>query len=559
MSTENEISSTGENGSQYPRGQTPSIQVVDDAPSLELHDSEYLPVDAGADRAPVITYEQDGQGTQVDPTEPTHPEIPVAILEPAGIPDNVDFDENRPLTKILTKEEREQFEGRPEEVLYLPTESADRMVEYFNKIPNISDEGMNQKNVEWVAAHQGGLQFIPRFGAFKRTLKRKGARFRQSVVTKTGELAPAIPREDTSVMGVLSGDKAIRQIYHVMGLAGQVTIPLWHSGFWITIRQPSEAAILELKHRIALEKINMGRATSGLVYSNSTVFMAEHVVDMVMEHLHTNSINLPAGENIRKYILTSDLQILAWGLASAIWSKGFHYERAVLDDTGSASRVVVEKLNLLRMMVVDNSALNEWQKSHMTNRRPGSMTVEAVKRYQDDFALAQGNTLTINNRMHLRLKTPPIDAYLQQGTRWVNSIVDMINRTLGQDLDEQVRNTFVSEHSKTSTMRQYSHWVHEIVYPNTNGQDEARVEATESIDATLAAASRDPEMVKTYMRGVRDFIDDVTFACVCIPFLDEKDQNVYRRHPNLIPLDALHTFFTLIDQRARLIQMRETD
>jgi hypothetical protein len=101
--------------------------------------------------------------------------------------------------------------------------------------------------------------------------------------------------------------------------------------------------------------------------------------------------------------------------------------------------------------------------------------------------------------------------------------------------------------------------VNEIVFLDAEGNERSKVVDTAAIEAALVAMSQDPELVKEYMRKVRDFIDEVTFACICIPFLDEKDQNVYKRHPNLIPLDALHTFFTLIDQRARLIQMRETD
>jgi hypothetical protein len=559
MSTLSEIESTGE---------PVDIIVTKQADILSGHDADFLPAEpalvlSGGDVAPAAENQAPqielpptpGEGTS-DVIQHDHAE---PILPEAGVPDNVDFDERRPLTKILTPEEKAKLAGRAEESIFLPTESAERMVEYFNNIPNMSEETISADNIEWVTAHQGGLSFIPRFGAFKRTLKRKDAKFRQSVTSPNGELGPAIPREDASVMGILKGDEAVRQVQHIMGMSGQVTIPLWHSGFWITIRQPSESAIMELKHRIALEKITMGRATSGLVYGNSTVFMAEHVTDMVLEHIHTHSVALPVNENIRQYILTSDLQLIAWGLASGIWSRGFHYERAVLDERGNANRVVTEKLNLLRMCIVDNNALSDWQKSHMSNRRPKSMTAAAVKQYQDAFVMSQGKTLKLGTQMELRLKTPTLETYLQQGTRWVNSTVEMVNRTLGMELDDNSRNTFVAEQAKTSTARQFSHWVSEIIFLDLEGEAKSKVVEQSSIEAALVALSPDSDLVKEYMRGVRDFIDEVTIACICIPFLDEKDRNVYKRHPNLIPLDALHTFFTLIDQRARLIQMRETD
>jgi hypothetical protein len=562
MRTVTEIESTGEQ-----------------TPTLEGHEADYLPSDAVQETATIVLPESeapvdhnptkpiivlDGDSSQAaadtnDNHEVLHQEKTEPILADPGVPENVDFDERRPLTRILTSDEVTKLNERAEERLYLPSESAERMVDYFNKIPNMAEETISQENIEWVTAHQAGLTFIPRFGAFKRTLKRKGARYRQSVTHGPSELGPAIPREDSNVMGVLNGSQAVRQIQHVMGLSGQVTIPLWHSGFWITIRQPSESAILELKHRIALEKTQMGRATSGLVYGNSTVFMAEHVVNMVYEHIHTYSIAVPANENIRQYIQTTDLQLLAWGLAMGIWSKGFHYERAVLDESGSASRVVTEKLNLQRMLIVDNNALTDWQKSHMSNRRPNSMTPAAVKKYQDEFVFMQGSTVKLGTKLMLKLKTPLLETYLQQGTRWVNSTVDMINRALGLDLDEQIRNTFVNEQAKTSTARQYSHWVNEIIFLDDEGNERSKVVDTAAIESALVAMSQDGDLVKDYMRAVRDFIDDVTFACICIPFLDEKDQNVYKRHPNLIPLDALHTFFTLIDQKASLIRMRETD
>jgi hypothetical protein len=560
MQTVTEIESSGE-----------PLPVDDQQARLQAHDSDYLPADeltpVASHEKVVITLDGDTSAEGAAPLpegQPVvHEEISAVkagpILPDPGVPDNVDFDERRPLTVILTPDEKAKLDMRPEERLYLPSESPERMVDYFNNIPNMADETISEQNIEWVSAHQGGLSFIPRFGAFRKTLKRKGARYRQSVTHGATELGPAIPRDDMTAMGVLNGSHAVQQIYHVMGLSGHVTIPLWHSGFWITIRQPSESTIMELKHRIALEKITMGRATSGLVYGNSTVFMAEHVANIVYDHIHTHSIALPVNEEIKQYIQATDLQILAWGLASGIWSRGFHYERAVLDDGGTATRVVTEKLNLLRMLIVDNNALTDWQKSHMSNRRPKSMTTDAVKKYQNDFVLTQGSTVQLGKHLQLKLKTPLLETYLQQGTRWVNSTVDMVNRTLGMDLDEVQRNTFVSEQSKTSTARQYSHWVNEIVFLDAEGNERSKVVDTAAIEAALVAMSQDPELVKEYMRKVRDFIDEVTFACICIPFLDEKDQNVYKRHPNLIPLDALHTFFTLIDQRARLIQMRETD
>ena len=552
MRTATEIESTGEH-----------LQ-----PGLEDHPADYLPAesetpgaageqaadDAGQEQ-PIITMD----GDAADATDTTQHTPPGPILPDAGVPENVDFDERRPLTKILTPAEVAKLNERAEERLYMPSESAERMVEYFNNIPNMAEETISQENLEWVTAHQAGLSFIPKFGAFRRTLKRKSARYRQSVTFGQSELSMAIPREDRNVMGVLNGAQAVQQMHHVMHMSGQVTIPLWHSGFWITIRQPSEASILEMKHRIALEKINMGRATSGLVYGNSTVFMSEHVTNMVHEHIHTHSIALGVNDTLHQFIQATDLQILAWGLASGIWSKGFHYERAVLDETGSASRVVTEKLNLLRMLVVDNNALSDWQKSHMSNRRPKSMTVDAVKKYQDEFVLSQGSAVKLGTHMMLRLKTPKLETYLQQGTRWVNSTVDMVNRTLGMDLDDVTRNNFVSEQAKTSTARQYSHWVSEIIFLDDDGNERSKAVESAVIESALATMSQDPDLVKEFMLLVRDFIDEATFACICIPFLNETDQNVYKRHPNLIPLDALHTFFTLIDQRARLIQMRETD
>jgi hypothetical protein len=560
MSTATEIESTGEQlqpglvGHEAdflpPEQETPAVAA--DEPAGRGHTKPIVIMDELAEQPALDHADSDpqetGQHTQAGP-----------ILPDPGVPDNVDFDERRPLTKILTPAEVTKLNERAEERLYLPSESAERMVTYFNDIPTMAEETISQENLEWVTAHQAGLSFVPRFGAFKKTLKRKGARYRQAVTFGQSELCPAVPREDVNVMGVLNGAQAVRQVHHVMGMSGQIAIPLWHSGFWITIRQPSESSILELQHRIALEKIEMGRATSGLVYGNSTVFMSEHVTNMVHEHIHTHSIALGPNETLQQFIQATDLQILAWGLASGIWSKGFHYERAKLDEAGNANIVVTEKLNLQRMLIVDNNALTDWQKSHMSNRRPKSMTPAAVKQYQDAFVISQGSTVKLGTHMLLRLKTPLLETYLQQGTRWVNATVDMVNRTLGMDLDDAQRNNFVNEQAKTSTARQYSHWVDEIVFLDDEGNERSKATDTAVIESALAAMSQDPDLVREFMIKVRDFIDEATFACICIPFLDDKDQNVYKRHPNLIPLDALHTFFTLIGQRARLIQMRETD
>lgn len=440
------------------------------------------------------------------------------------------------------------------EELYGPADEGSRMVQYFAGIPNFNQDDVQSANYEWGNAWNEGFQSIPRFGSFVASTKRKGSKWGQMVPTPKGMVGAAKPGEVIMEPGSkLKGPAAIRQIHAAIGLTGILVIPLWHSGFWIALRQPSESTLIDLQQRILQDKVDMGRMTSGLVFSNMSVYMTQHVLDVAMDHLHYHSIDIDQSASVRDYILTQDLQIIAWGLAALIWSKGFKYTRALLDDKGAADKTITEKINLNRMLFTDSTMLNDWQRSHMSNRGKSTVKLDMVKKYQAEFVYAAGKRIQINDTTFMTLRVPGLDKFIASGTKWVSSIQDMVTRVFTLELDDVSRNKYMGEQGQAQIMRQYGHWVESI---EVNG---FIVEDEESIESSLVALSQHAESRKAYMTKTREFIDETTFSCVCVPAITPQEMDAHKRHPHLVPIDALYTFFTLLDQKVLSIQQRVTD
>jgi hypothetical protein len=328
-------------------------------------------------------------------------------------------------------------------------------------------------------------------------------------------------------------------------------VPLWHSGFWITLRAPSEGDVLELFRKTAEEKITLGRRTYGLAFANPSSYIAGDLVQFAFEHLH--DATLKSGINIREFIKVHDLQIIAWAMACAIWPKGFQYTRSVLVGEGEEKREVKGMLNLSKLLFVDTAQLTPWQVTHMSRRTGNTMTTEMLERYQSEFKTTE-RAVELHEGLKMTLKVPTIEEYLQSGNRWVSSITDMVDRAFQQKPDDETRDRYISHQGKASVMRQFSHWVKDLQETEV---DKPFVFAdTETIDMMMDDLTQVDSIREKFFDSVKKFIDDTTIAVIATPTVNDSEKNKLPRFPFLVPIDALYSFFTLLVQKNNRIAQR---
>lgn len=435
-----------------------------------------------------------------------------------------------------------------QEHVVLPSISAEETVLVANESRDISDLRTEKDNL-FLSATSDSIGVFAKLDQYQETITRINSSYKQYLQTEKGKIGFSVPKFADKDTPTVSGTRALLRIRAVIGQGSLITIPLYHSGFHITIQAPKDSALLELRRRLMEDKIKLGRETGGIVFSNTQAYTSGWLLDMISE-LYYDCTLKNAGD-WRKRVKIPDLPILIWGLACSIWPNGFQYSRPVLTEQGvKEKQIITGKIDVSKLMWVDNNAFSDKQKGHMTNRLGSTMSDEAVESYIGDFHLYSGRQIEINENLKINLKVPNIDEFVESGHRWVSETTAIVERTLsGDNVDPAFRRLAISNQAKASSIRMYSHWVESLVVDDSVQTD------LDTILEALEIFSSDKEITKKIYDGISKYIDDVTYAVIAIPETSGKETGL-PRFPRLIPIDVMGVFFTLLIQRIDLLLNR---
>lgn len=437
------------------------------------------------------------------------------------------------------------------EFLILPADTEDRVDQYDRDRPN-EQLGETDGERSWGQKILDGEMTRPVDRQFQSSVARDGSDWGNSIKSQQGELIAARPRLNAPGESMVTGARAVQRVRALLGMGSLIQVPLWNSGFWATFRAPSESDLLDLFRRMSEEKVTLGRRTYGLAFANSSSFIAREVMQFAMEHLHDST--LKSTLDVRKYMKVHDLQTVAWALACVIFPKGFQYSRSVLSGENEEKREVKGLLNVTKLQFVDRSVFTEWQVSHMAKRMGNTMTDEMLERYQNEFTLRE-RRVELEEGLFMTLSVPSIDGYISSGHRWIDSITDMVDRSFQQPASDEVRDRYISHQGKASVMRQFVHWVKNLIEVNADGS-EVVFDDTETLDMMMNTLSQHDGVRDAYFKAVHQFIDDTTISVIATPTVNAGEENKLPRYPKLVPIDALYTFFILLAQKNSRIQAR---
>lgn len=444
----------------------------------------------------------------------------------------------------------------PEAVtLPLPPDTSRRTGSYINHLPNI-DVTATEDGAEWAETARNGMKsgVFNDFGAGAG--QRKDAEWRQKVMAGSKTLMAMRPKfQDQGPK--LTGQRAVLQVQAMLSMGGLVSIPLWHSGFWITLKTPDEGRLLELHQRMAEDKILFGRVTHGLAFANHSVYTNGALIDLAMEHLYEHTVqDVTDTAMLRSMISQLDINMIAWGLACAIWPRGFQYSRSILDKAGKELRVVKEKLNVGYLQWVDLKSLDDYQRNHMALRTAGSMSLIAINTYRERAVRGKTKTFALSDAVHVELSVPSINQHLEAGQAWVNEVVAAVNGVFTEEQDLNQRNRYILARARATTMRQYRHWVSAFEFP-LMGENGKRMDDPETVTMQLDALSANTELRNAFFDKVREFIEDSTVSIIATPLVDDVEKERTKpRFPWLLQMDPVSTFFILLAQKVQQIQAR---
>lgn len=496
--------------------------------------------------------------SEVDQTPTVNPEP----VEPVNVPPVVD-----PVPPVgpemnfaySTKAEINEEAMR----LNMPSGTTKDIIAAADKTPNI-DVVDTKEGQDWSDTLSGGVKLNTYGEVFLSTLNDTKAKFRQSVHYNGAELfskQPALPERSNTK---LSGARGVMQVMEFLGNGTIFQTALWHSGFWVTFKAPTEAEIVELHRIMTNDKIQFGRFTHGLSFSNITVYTIDRLVDFALQHIYESTISQEGGVSTAQYkemITCQDIPSLIWGLAATMYPRGFQYRRACINDPLKCNYVLEEMLNVSRLQWVDNNALTDWQKSHMAIRRTQSCDIATIKRYKSEMLKTQSRVVTLTGVtgrvLSITLKTPSIAEHVDSGYKWVAGITDTVQGALGADASTDERNNYINRHGQATVMRQYAHWV-EVIEADSN-----IIEEKDTIELLFDSLSSDDAYRDGFINAVAKYINESTLVVIGIPTYDCPScatpqilDTPLPRHVNVLPLDVNQLFFALAEQIVIRLRVR---
>lgn len=523
---------------------------------------------AWLDEAPATppAVEQETPNTQVQPTPPTQ-EVVVDLDEmqvldsapPVGetkSKQNVEFK----TSPYMVANEKTKTLANPVSMVF-PSDTRYQINETINETSN-TDFSASAEGRKWASVLMDSMSICPADDVSLNAMERSGSTWRQSVPHSGGELEGTYARfREKPGSHVISGDSAVIRLQQHLRLGSSYRVPLWNSGFWVTFRAPDEPALMELERSLTNDKIDLGRQSYGLTYSNTTAIFNDRVVNFAMEHIWNTSVKVPQGFDLREIMSNHDISALLMGLAAAIWPDGFNHSRVCIANPDKCQNTIEELISIPKTLMVDTAALTSWQIAHMSKVSNSIMTLEEISRYKQEMVIAQERQIVLCKDTHkeitLNMRIPNVNEFITAGNVWINQMVQMVDTALGKEVSNEKRNQYIINHGKATNLRQYGQWIYSIK------MGESIVEDRETLDKLIGVLSGDDDTRVEFMQAISDYIAASTVTVVGVPsFVCPKCKGVNRStkgHPTIteaIPYDPLQVFFGLLAQRVQRISER---
>lgn len=381
---------------------------------------------------------------------------------------------------------------------------------------------------------------------FEKIFDRPGSQWGQGL--KVGE--NALLRQSL-VHAKDNGANPVASILTQLDMGTVIQIPLWHSGIWIAIKKPRETDLLNLEAEIAFEKATLGRATNGAVFSNNEVYAKKAIVDFALRHVVKATTESIEPNYLANVILETDWPMLAWGLVLADYPKGYRHLQPCVATPETCDHVIDTMLNIGRLCWVDQSRFTAAQVAHMKNRvNPNSL--EKIRTYQEQHRINANATIKIDKALELELRVPTIAESIATGIDWVQAVTDNARKVFTSQMSEGAREAHKNSQATLASIRQYVQWFGSFRHVS----NDKTFTNKEMVEEILAAVNERGDFSKLIHARIREYIDDSTLATIALPKwtcpkCQKEPSAEYLRHPQLIPIDIIDVFFTLLGQKIK--------
>lgn len=360
----------------------------------------------------------------------------------------------------------------------------------------------------------------------------------------------------------LTQESSVARIYALLGVGEVVQVPLWHSGFWITIKPIKQKDFINLYNSLSSQTTKLGRETNSLIYSNYSVVFIRILVEFILAHITEHTIKINDDETILDYIKVQDLYPMVNGLLAAMYPRGIDIVKCCVNSTKLdpesnkplCDYSLTAKVDSKKLLWVNRRALDKYMISQMSKRTSASVSTSEVKEYQNRVKKNQvdiESTSMSGIKIRLTLKTPNLREYIDQGEKWVNDLISDVEKLYTpQDTDSE-KISKLTDAILTSRLNTYNGYIDKVTFIASDNT-ETTFDTTDGVREALDTISNDQDLFLDIIKKIGEFYTNNSIAIVATPNFvcpkcnsSQEDGSQNKTFTEFIPLNVIDNFFVL--------------
>lgn len=392
-----------------------------------------------------------------------------------------------------------------------------------------------------------------------------GANWSQGIKTPTATMPLIVPIKNPNYGdSKYVGSDAVPLIQNRMKIGSTLGVFLPHTGIYFIIVSPTDGELLDTLSVINTQRIETLRASSGILMGNSNYYIYRQVLNLFLSSITNCSFRSWNREQLTELIDERDINIIATALMASVYVDGYEYTQTcglrlkddeTLTDEERAQNPPDEVCDhrsefladLMRTVFIDNSRLNEFQRNIAVSAiHPRSL--EEIKDYQQQHYLGYRKSYEITEGIEFIYRAQNIKVSMEAGEKWIGEISQIVDSIITFKNDDEERNMMIDHRINLARIREFSHWVDDIVVDGQSLGDRVK------INALLNSLSRNDAVMRKVSETLGEFQRLSMIAITAIPRAkcptcqktDTKDLDISK---HLIPQDAVSRLFTLVRQR----------
>jgi len=372
-------------------------------------------------------------------------------------------------------------------------------------------------------------------------------------------------RELSSSKRAKTGKAALLKLVKAAGVGAITQIPLYHSGFWITVRPLKDTEIINLGLDLSNAISELNKSTLGIVNTLSNLPYVEKITNLLNDIILNTTLKLEEDEDILDYININDLYTIAWGIAKSMYPKGMDIivpckNNAVVDENTGLPKCTYKakaRVDIDKLFWVDKTKLTKDHILQMSKRKPNSVTKDEVKEYQETLPTNEPLSFTLDSedgsRIDITLQSCNVNRYLELGYNLVEQIEDYLDSVINKlnVRDEEAKDNAKERILRAFYLKSYTHLFKEIRI------DDARLETVEEINEALEVFDSSVEFSKVIKDKLIEFLDRKLVTVIGIPNFTCPTCREVQSEDAIIPIAVYEYFFLLVNSRYNVIMEKQ--